>query len=187
MDTVTELKTWIDSLKEAVVIYKDGMADGKLTLSDLQRNASEILNLIEMVKGDITNYVPPQLSTLTQAQLIGLLEDVIEVVFALVGVVPPSEKRTTYKDISEIVDVLDEIATLLDNAAADGKLGMDDVLKNLGTIFGLPGKLKDAIAIDGVINVGELTTDDLTTLCSRVMTDLYMIFGAIHKLGTKVV
>jgi hypothetical protein len=186
MDTVTELKTWLDSLKEAVAIYKDCMADGKLTFSDAQRNAGEILKLIEMVKGDITNYTPPNLSTLTEAQLISLLEDAIEAVFAIAGVVPASEKKTTFKDISEILAVLDELATLIDSAAADGKLGIDDVLKNLGTLFGFPGILKDAIAIDGVIAVGELSKDDLQILCTRLMDDLYKIFGAIHKLGTPV-
>lgn len=182
LNTYNELEEIVDAFVQASVLYKAVFSDKKLDAQDLQ-HIGLVIDLVEKVRAAAKIENTLDLGTLTRSQVQDLLRKLLVGVFNVFNITPTGDSAASAKELQEIFDAFSQATRLFEKAAADGKLTfMGDVLGNAGELIDLTRAVEAAVKVNGVIDVGTLSKEQVSGLLSQVVSDVYTLVGSLRKL-----
>ena len=183
MSTAEELLQMFVALRKTAELYVNVTADGKVDVQDL--NAENIQGLIDLSQSVVEAIKIENgfdLKTLDKTVARDLIAHGVESIFMFLKLKPTGENPATYKDLREIVDLLQQLVELFEKMAADGEITWTDAVANLGSLIDITKAVQLAAKIDGQIAFSELTPEQAAELVADIVEAVYSVIAAAKKL-----
>lgn len=183
MSTHQEIMEMALAYRKVGELYLSVTADGKIDLQDANaENINKLIELAPLVVEAIRVEDGFDLKTLGKTEIRDLLAHLIETTFMFLKLTPTGDAPTTYKELREIVDLVQEIVALFEKMTEDGSITWTDAVGNIGSLINITKAVQIAAKIDGTIKVEDLSSKEAASLIADLVECVYTVIAAAKKL-----
>ena len=181
LSTHTELMEIATAFVTGTKCYDAIFADKKVNEADLQY-VGLLIKFIQDAKVAVTFEGPVDIGKLTPSQVQDILAQFLKGIFTIFKIEPSGSTTANFEELKEIFDALSAGVALFGEFVEDGKITIGDLLSNVGGILNLGKAVMAAAKIDGKIELANLTPEQISSLLSQVVSDVYKLLESLKKL-----
>lgn len=183
MSTHQEIMEMALAYRGVAELYLSVTADGKIDLADVNNeNITKLVALTPQIVEAIKIEDGFDLRSLGKTEARDLLAHLTETTFMFLKLQPTGAASATYKELREIVDLVQDIVELFESMAEDGAITWTDAVGNIGSVIDITKAVQVAAKIDGTIDISDLSSNEAASLIADLLECVYTVIESAKKL-----